>query len=348
MEADGDVERWLTADDGSALGWRSADGRVWATTLHGLFESDGFRASVLRRAAPGYVASDVSFAAERTARFDRIADTLEASLDLDRLFALIESAPGVCGPKATSPVVSAPQSENRPADFGRIRPKSPAADALGAVTDLVPHLRWRIGPPGDGDLLGADLAADPDRLAAEVAASAAGRGSDDPQVLASLWWQAYAYRVAGTTLAAWVVAGAAPDPSAPGTGVGLARSRPSSLIVDPDAALLDDLDDLVRRLFAGHLDPLMAALRARHATGRRLLHGNVAAGVASALGAVGTAEGAPPHLRERVDAATAAIARPHEPDLGGWTGWDYRRTTCCLWWKTTAADGRLCEDCSLR
>jgi ferric iron reductase protein FhuF len=224
---------------------------------------------------------------------------------------------------------------------------SASENALGVVAGLVPHLRWRIGAPGGGDLVGADLAADPDRLAAEIKASAAGRGSDDPQVLASLWWQAYAYRVAGTTLAAWVVAGAAPDPSAPGTGVGLARSRPSSLLVDPGAELVRDLDDLVKRLFAGHLDPVMAALRARHATGLRLLHGNVAAGVASALGAVGTAVGAPA-LRDRVDAVTAAIAHPDEPDLGAWTGWDYRRTTCCLWWKTSAADGKLCEDCSLR
>jgi hypothetical protein len=91
----------------------------------------------------------------------------------------------------------------------------------------------------------------------------------------------------------------------------------------------------------------MAALRARHATGLRLLHGNIAAGVASALGAVGTADGAPP-LQARRDAATAALARPPEPDLGGWTGWDYRRTTCCLWWKTSAAAGALCEDCSLQ
>ncbi|MEA2828817.1 MAG: adenosylcobyric acid synthase [Actinomycetota bacterium] len=325
IEAAGEVEPWIVADDGSVLGWQA--GRFRATTLHGLFESDGLRAAVLRWAAPGWVPSGVSFAAERTARFDRIADALEASLDLDALFALIGS--GTFGAETTSHVVFAPEA------------------ALEAVTDLVPHLRWRVGAPGAGDLVGADLAADPDRLAAEVAATAAGRGSDDPQVLASLWWQAYAYRVAGTTLAAWVVAGGAPDPSAPGTGVGLARSRPSSLLVDPDAELVHDLDDLVKRLFAGHLDPLMAALRARHSAGRRLLHGNAAAGVASALGAVATAEGAPP-LRERVDAATAAIARADEADLGRWTGWDYRRTTCCLWWKTSAADGKLCEDCSLR
>jgi ferric iron reductase protein FhuF len=220
-------------------------------------------------------------------------------------------------------------------------------DALGAVTALVPHLRWRVGPPVDGDLLGAGLAADPDRLAAEVAATAPGRGSHDPQVLASLWWQAYCYRVAGTTLAAWAVGGGAPDPAAPGTGVGLARSRPSSLLVDPAAAVVADLDPLVARLFDRHLEPVAGALRARHAVGTRLLHGNAAAAIASALGAVGTAAGAPLR-RARVDAVTAAIARPDEPDLGAWTGWDYRRTTCCLWYKTSAADGATCEDCSLR
>ncbi|HEX7277165.1 MAG TPA: hypothetical protein VF244_07295, partial [Acidimicrobiales bacterium] len=174
-----------------------------------------------------------------------------------------------------------------------------------------------------------------------------GRGSDDPQVLASLWWQAYAYRVAGTTLATWVLAGAAPDPSAPGTGVGLARSRPSSLLVDPDAELVHDLDDLVKRLFAGHLDPLMDSIRARHPVGLRLLHGNVVAAVASALGAVGTATEAPP-LATRRDEVFAAIARPDQPDLGRWTDWDFKRTTCCLWWKTSASKGALCEDCSLR
>ncbi len=356
-----DADPWIVGDDGTALGWES--GRFRATTLHGLFESDGFRAAVLRWASPAWVPSGMSFSAERTARFDRIADTLESSLDLARLFALMEhpsdrhESPLHGGIRAIRSGESTAAGPDHPTDrhesplYGRIRAirsaDSTAADALTAVTDLVPHLRWRIGVPRDGDLLGAELTTDPDRLAAEVKATAGGRGSDDPQVLASLWWQAYAYRVAGTTLAAWVVAGAALDPSALGTGVGLARSRPSSLLVDPDADLIDDLADLVDRLFAGHLDPLMAALRARHATGLRLLHGNVAAGVASALGAVGTAEGAPPELRARRDAATAAIARPHEPDLGRWSGWDYRRTTCCLWWKTSAASGKLCEDCSL-
>ena len=77
-------------DDGTPLGWYG--GRVVATTLHGLFEADGLRAAILRWATGAALPQlpGVSFAAAREARFDRIADVLEASLDLDRLFALVE------------------------------------------------------------------------------------------------------------------------------------------------------------------------------------------------------------------------------------------------------------------
>jgi ferric iron reductase protein FhuF len=218
---------------------------------------------------------------------------------------------------------------------------------LAPVSELVGHLRWRIGPPEADDLLGAALAADPTALAAVVDATGPGRGSDDPQVVASLWWQAYAYRVAGTTLAAWVLAGAAPDPSAPGAGVGVARSRPSSLLVDPAAADIDDLDGLVAATFAGHLDGVAEALRQGRHLGASLVWGNVAGGVTSALGAVATAPGAPP-VADRIGAVLAAL--PHGiGDLGTWTlePFGFRRRTCCLWWKTTVSGGALCEDCSL-
>lgn len=219
--------------------------------------------------------------------------------------------------------------------------------SLAAVTDLVGHLRWRVGQPGDDDLLARHLA-DPDNVASAVAASAAGRGSDDPQVLGSLWWQAYCYRVAGTTLAAWALTASAPDPSAPGAGIGIARSRPSSLLVDPRAELVEDLGELVDRLFAGHLDRVAEALRRPHSLGTQLVWGNAAAGIASALGAVGTAPDAPA-LRDRLDEILPAL--PHDiAALGTWEPgrWSFHRRTCCLWWKTTAAEGALCEDCSLR
>jgi ferric iron reductase protein FhuF len=222
--------------------------------------------------------------------------------------------------------------------------------SLEALAALVPFLRARSGATEPGDLLAVDLIAEPDVLAKEIAATAEGRGSDDPQVLASLWWQGYSYRVAGTTLAAWVVGGSAPDPAAEaGSGVGIARSRPSTLVVGPDAPELDDLANLVERLFVAHLEPLAETLRARHPIGVRLVWGNAAASVASCLGAVACAEGAPLELVARIDEAIAAL--PHDiPSLGIWLDphRSYRRTTCCLWWKTSASAGALCEDCSLR
>jgi hypothetical protein len=222
-------------------------------------------------------------------------------------------------------------------------PRMAATAGLTPVSDLVAHLRWRVGPPEGDDLRSADL--DADRLVEVVAATGPGRGSGDPQVLASLFWQAYAYRLGGTTLAAWVAGGSAPDPTAPGTGVGVARSRPASLVVDPDARPLERLEDVVAGVLA-NLDAVSTALRVHHRLGEQLVHGNALAGIASALGAVVTAESAPP-LAERAEAALRALPWS---DLAEWSTapWAFRRRTCCLWWKTTAADGALCEDCSLR
>ncbi len=228
---------------------------------------------------------------------------------------------------------------------------SATGELLTKVTDLVGHLRWRVGAPAEGELLATDLAADPDHLAGAVADTAAGRGSDDTQVLGSLWWQAYAYRVAGTTAACWVLGGAAPDPSADaGTAVGIARSRPSSVIYGGEATAVPDLRQLTALLFEGHLDRVAASLRARHALGEQLIWGDAAAGIASALSAVGTAATpAEASLRERADELIDAL--PHGiRTLGRWDpeSWSFRRRTCCLWWKTTVAGGKLCEDCSLR
>jgi ferric iron reductase protein FhuF len=228
------------------------------------------------------------------------------------------------------------------------------AELLSAVTDHVPHLRWRIATPNAGLLPGElacdRLAADPDALAHAVALSADGRGSDDPQVLASLWWQGYAYRVAGTALASWLLTGRAPDVRAASLAVGIARSRPSSVTFlaggDPPTA---DAGTLCDWLFAGHLDAVAGSLRRRHALGTQLVWGNVAAACASGAGAVRDAAG--PDWHERVDRFLAAA--PHDlRSLGGWSqapeGWSYQRRTCCLWWKTSAAGGGLCADCSLR
>jgi ferric iron reductase protein FhuF len=219
------------------------------------------------------------------------------------------------------------------------------AELLGAVTDLVPFLRWRIGAFDTEELLAAELIEDADRLAGEIMATAAGRGTDDPQVAASLWWQSYAYRVAGTTLACWLIGGAAPDPAAQGMAVGINRSRPSAVTWSADAATVDNLEELVSRLFDKHLGPMAISLRTRHALGASLVRGNVAAGIESVLAAVSGANGAPP-LDERIAAVRAALPEGVRATVELLDG-GYRRRTCCLWWKTTDGADKLCADCSL-
>lgn len=211
--------------------------------------------------------------------------------------------------------------------------------ALDQLIALVPFLRWRIGEPTDDDLVGCALAVDSDRLVEAVAASRPAWDIDDPAVLASLWWQAYAYRVAGTSLACWLLTGVGPIPTA--TGVG--RHRPSSIVCGPIGET--DLDTLVHRLFDDHLDGVADALRRSHRVGEQLLWGNAAAGVASALLALAGADGAPPSLRARAPDITDAL--PHGmAALGRWEDGEYARTTCCLWFKTPVSKGGYCADCS--
>lgn len=86
---------WISLDGGEE-GSSSPDGSVLGTSLHGLFESDRFRRSFLsevaRRAGKPWAPGDVSFAAERAARADRLADALEAHVDMEALERLIEEA----------------------------------------------------------------------------------------------------------------------------------------------------------------------------------------------------------------------------------------------------------------
>lgn len=81
-----------------------AVGTVCGTTVHGLFEADAFRRAFLvqvgERAGKRFIAGDRSFAAVREARVDRLADLLDAHLDLDAITDLIRSVDRPAATKA--------------------------------------------------------------------------------------------------------------------------------------------------------------------------------------------------------------------------------------------------------
>jgi adenosylcobyric acid synthase len=82
------ADPWITLDDAyGAHPEGSRAGRFAGTTLHGLFEDDGFRSASL-----GIEPSGVSFAAAREAQIDRLADMLEAHLDLAAIETLLKEA----------------------------------------------------------------------------------------------------------------------------------------------------------------------------------------------------------------------------------------------------------------
>ena len=90
---------WVHLDDTEGCEEEGAvepeQAKVLGTSLHGLFESDTFRATFLvevgRRRGKTFVPAGTSFSDARESQADRLADLIEANVDLDRLLALIET-----------------------------------------------------------------------------------------------------------------------------------------------------------------------------------------------------------------------------------------------------------------
>jgi len=101
-----EIHHGLTTRDDVAVPWLELDGEregacdenrgVFATNLHGLFESDDFRRrfllAVARRRHIRYRPATTSFAAAREGQLDRLADLLEAHLDMAAVDRLIQEA----------------------------------------------------------------------------------------------------------------------------------------------------------------------------------------------------------------------------------------------------------------
>jgi len=74
-------------DDGRPDGALSPDGQIMGTYLHGLFEETAACTALLRWAGLAQP-REVDHAARREQMLERLADTIEAECDLERLLSL--------------------------------------------------------------------------------------------------------------------------------------------------------------------------------------------------------------------------------------------------------------------
>jgi hypothetical protein len=133
---------------------------------------------------------------------------------------------------------------------------------------------------------------------------------------------------------------------------------PGLLQWDPDAGAPDDLwlsevrplpadaATVADAVLHGHLEPLAAALGARHRIAPGLLWGNAASALAGAARQLDHWTRA--HGRTRAAARTRSLtaellAHPLLSDTGTLTGTAFRRRSCCLYYRVPG--GGLCGDC---
>ncbi|MET9504567.1 (2Fe-2S)-binding protein [Streptomyces sp. NPDC006622] len=185
-----------------------------------------------------------------------------------------------------------------------------------------------------------------DPLAFRIGKVARSLRAPEPRVAASVTQQGLAARLWSVALGCAVLYGRQPD------------LAPGLLRWDPDGSAPDDLwltevrtrpgdaRTLADTVLHGHLEPLAAALRARHRLAPGLLRGNAAsalAGAARQLDRWARAHGRP-DAAARARALTAELlAHPLLAGTGTLTGTAFRRRSCCLYYRVPG--GGVCGDC---
>ena len=225
-------------------------------------------------------------------------------------------------------------------------------EVLTAVATYVPYLRASTTTVGDGWLACEALVADAEVLRRVVEGTKAGFETDDSAVAASLFAQAYAFRVSGAALAAYALDLPFPDVAPAATAVRIDKPRPTAVAHLSPSLTPPDPDRLSTALLDGHLRRFVDAAHGAFRVGERLLWGDVSASCAAVLRAVESSGAHRGQVRDR-SAAFMAAAAPWFDGLGAFTivqhagheGWYWDRSSCCLWFRT--ANGGFCDNCSL-
>ncbi|KUN23500.1 ferric iron reductase [Streptomyces antibioticus] len=166
------------------------------------------------------------------------------------------------------------------------------------------------------------------------------------RIAASIAQQGLAARLWAAALGCAVLYGHVPDLDARLLRWDADGSAPDDLWLTEVHALPGDAGTLAAVVLEGHLEPLAAALRARHRLAPGLLHGNAASALA---GAARQLSGwARTHGRTEVAARTRVLttellAHPLLAGTGTLTGTAFRRRSCCLYYRVPG--GGVCGDC---
>ena len=85
--------RPIELEDGRLEGAVSTDGSVFGTYIHGIFENDGFRSSIVdilrERKGMGKMESNLSYAQMKEMEYDKLAKAVRESLDMDKIMDII-------------------------------------------------------------------------------------------------------------------------------------------------------------------------------------------------------------------------------------------------------------------
>ncbi|MFP5489835.1 MAG: hypothetical protein ACLGHQ_16200 [Acidimicrobiia bacterium] len=236
-------------------------------------------------------------------------------------------------------------------------------DVLATIQQRVSYLRCAVlddtsdghgGPDGAGWFRISDLCANPDRLESLIRSTGVARGAADGQVAASLFVQSFAFRVASVAVAGWALGLPSTTLDPDQVAFRITRNRPGELGMWSTDVVRHDATSLVAAVVDGLVSPVVAAVRQRIQVGERVLYGNAASSIATVFRAVqSTGPRGDTEVRDR--AVELFAAHPLLHDLGTWAtidtgdalGWFWDRGNCCLWYRSTEANGRYCDDCSL-
>ncbi|MEU8649792.1 (2Fe-2S)-binding protein [Streptomyces sp. NPDC048737] len=189
-----------------------------------------------------------------------------------------------------------------------------------------------------------------DPLARRVGKVARALRAPEPRVAASVAQQGLAARLWSVALGCAVLYGGQPD-----LAPGLLRwdpdgSAPDDLWLTEVRARPGDARTLAATVLHGHLEPLAAALRARHRVAPGLLRGNAAsalAGAARQLEGWARANGRPDAAARSRALTAELLAHPLLAGTGTLTatptGTAFRRRSCCLYYRVPG--GGVCGDC---